>query len=89
MTRNFDGGNIYLERNKGVMKTVNKNEVKAVLARNGKTQGDLAKELGITQRTLGNWLAKGVMPSDAIEYMMKHYEIENPKQVFFYENEVT
>ena len=68
---------------------VSERELKAVLARNGKTQGDLAKELKITPRTLRNWLDKGVMPSDAIEYMMNHYDIENPQKVFFSDVNVT
>lgn len=72
-----------------MIKTVNAREVKAVLARNGKTQGDLANELGVTQRTLTNWLTKGVMPSTAIEYMLSHYDIENPTKVFFSEIKVT
>lgn len=76
-------------RNKGVIKTVNAREVKAVLARNGKTQSDLAKELHITQRTLNNWLTKGVMPSSAIEYMLDNYRIENPSVVFFSKEKVT
>jgi DNA-binding transcriptional regulator YiaG len=72
-----------------VIKTVNATEVKVVLVRNGKTKEQLAKELGVTSRTLQNWLSKGVMPSTAIEYMMKHYEIENPERVFFSEQKVT
>ena len=70
------------------MKTVNPREVKAVLARNGKTQADLANELNVTPRTLTNWLTKGVMPSTAIEYMLAHYDIENPTKVFFSEVKV-
>lgn len=72
-----------------MIKTVNATEVKVVLVRNHKTMEQFAKELGVTSRTVNNWLSKGVMPSTAIEYMMKNYEIENPARVFFYDGEVT
>lgn len=60
-----------------------RNEFKAILAREGKTQGDVAKYLGISENTMSNKLKKGVFGSDEIEKMIKLLHIDNPAFIFF------
>lgn len=45
--------------------------VEAERARKGMTKEDLAKALGISYRTLYNWLKSGSIPSVALEKMAK------------------
>ena len=51
----------------------------------GYTQEKLAKELGISPKTLSNKLTKGVFGSDEIEKMIKILEIDKPTKIFFVE----
>ena len=43
--------------------------VEAERARKGMTKEDLAKEIGISYRTLYNWLKRGDIPSTALKKM--------------------
>ena len=49
----------------------------------GYTQEKLAKELGISPKTLSNKLSKGIFGSDEIERMIKILETDNPIEIFF------
>lgn len=59
------------------------NELKGKIRAKGYTQEKLAKELGISPKTLSNKLTKGVFGSDEIEKMIKILEIDNPIEIFF------
>lgn len=57
--------------------------LKAEMVKSGYTQEKLAKELGITTRTLSNRLKNGVFGTDEIEKMVKILKIKNPIPIFF------
>ncbi|CEK35421.1 helix-turn-helix domain-containing protein [[Clostridium] sordellii] len=59
------------------------NEIKGRMKAEGYTQADLAKELGISAKTLSTRLKKGVFGSDEIEKMITILKIENPIEIFF------
>lgn len=49
----------------------------------GYTQEQLARELGISPKTLCTKLNKGIFGSDEIENMIRILEIQNPIEIFF------
>lgn len=59
------------------------NELKGKIRAKGYTQEKLAKELGISPKTLSNKLSKGIFGSDEIERMIKILETDNPIEIFF------
>lgn len=59
------------------------NEIKGRMKAEGYTQADLAKELGISTKTLSTRLKKGVFGSDEIEKMITILKIKNPIDIFF------
>jgi transcriptional regulator with XRE-family HTH domain len=59
------------------------NELKGKIRAKGYTQEKLAKELGISPKTLSNKLTKGIFGSDEIEKMIKILGIDNPIEIFF------
>ena len=59
------------------------NEFRAILAREGKTQGDCAKCLGISENTMSSRLKKGIFGSDEIAKLIKFLHIDNPTFIFF------
>lgn len=62
---------------------VNANKLKAAIVENGKTQAEVAKELGITLTTFNRKLKKAVFDSDEIEQMILLLNIKNPIEIFF------
>lgn len=62
---------------------VNSNELKAAIVRKGLTQHDVAKHLGVSQRTFSSKLNKGVFCSDEIEKLIIFLDIKNPMPIFF------
>lgn len=62
---------------------VNTNELRGVIAKNGKTQTDVAKMLNITPKTFYMRMQKGVFGSDEIQIMIDELHIENPMEIFF------
>ncbi len=60
-----------------------RNEFKAILARENKTQGDVAKHLGISENTMSQKLKKGVFGSDEIQKMVDYLNIQDPVFIFF------
>ena len=58
-------------------------ELRGVIAKNGYSQSDVAKMLGITPKTFYEKMKKGVFGSDEIEIMIKKLRIENPMPIFF------
>lgn len=67
---------------------LNVQELKAAIVRKGYTQSDIANKIGISSKTFGNKLKKGVFRSDEIELMIDILEISDPMFIFF-GNQVT
>lgn len=62
---------------------INTNELRGIIAKNGKTQADVAKMLNITPKTFYSRMRKGVFGSDEIQIMIEELKIDNPIKVFF------
>ena len=62
---------------------VNTDELRGVIAKNGKTQSDVAKMLNITPKTFYMRMQKGVFGSDEIQIMIDELHIDNPMHIFF------
>lgn len=58
-------------------------ELRGIIARNGKSQSDVAKLLNITPKTFYIKMQKGVFGSDEIQIMIDELHIENPVEIFF------
>lgn len=62
---------------------INTDELRGVIAKNGKSQRDVARAIGITEKTFYLKMKKGVFGSDEIEKMVDFLRIENPGPIFF------
>lgn len=62
---------------------VDTNELRGIIAKNGKTQTDIAKMLNITPKTFYSRMKKGVFGSDEIQIMINELNINNPMEIFF------
>ena len=62
---------------------INTAELRGVIAKNGKTQSDVAKMLNITPKTFYIRMRKGVFGSDEIQKMIDELHIDNPMEIFF------
>lgn len=62
---------------------VNTNELRGVIAKNGLSQTDVAKMLGITPKTFYDRMNKRVFGSDEIQIMIDRLNIDNPMDIFF------
>ncbi len=62
---------------------INTAELRGVIAKNGKTQSDVAKMLNITPKTFYLRMQKGVFGSDEIQTMIDELHIDNPMDIFF------
>lgn len=59
------------------------NELKGEIVKNGYSQSDIAKMLGITPKTFYEKMKIGVFGSDEIQIMIDNLHIENPMGIFF------
>lgn len=59
------------------------NEWKAVIVKNGFTQSDVAKMIGITPKTFYEKMKVGIFGSDEIQIMIEQLKIERPMEIFF------
>lgn len=59
------------------------NEIKGKMRAKGVTNEKLAKELGISRKTLNNKFKKGILGSDEIFKIIIILEIHNPEEIFF------
>ena len=59
------------------------NELKGEIVKNGYSQSDIAKMLGITPKTFYEKMKIGVFGSDEIQVMIDKLHIENPMEIFF------
>lgn len=59
------------------------NELKGIIVKNGFSQSDVAKMIGITPKTFYDKMKNGVFGSDEIQIMIDKLHIENPIDIFF------
>lgn len=59
------------------------NKLRGVIRERQKTQEDVAKAIGMSPRTFGNKLKKGVFGSDEIDAMVDYLNIDEPANIFF------
>lgn len=62
---------------------VNTAELRGVIAKNGKTQSDVARMLNIAPKTFYSKMSRGVFGSDEIQIMIDELHIDNPVDIFF------
>lgn len=58
-------------------------ELRGIIAKNRKTQTDVAKMLGMTPKTFYTKMQKGVFGSDEIQIMIDELHIDKPMEIFF------
>lgn len=58
-------------------------ELRGIIVKEGYSQSDVAKKIGITPKTFYEKMAKGIFGSDEIQVMIKMLNIENPISIFF------
>lgn len=59
------------------------NELRGIIAKNGYSQSDIAKMIGITPKTFYEKMKIGVFGSDEIQIMIDNLKIEDPITIFF------
>ena len=64
-------------------KMIEINKLKAKFVENGFTQSDIAKKLGISDKTMTARMKSGIFGSDEIDKMVEILMIENPADIFF------
>lgn len=60
-----------------------KNELLAIIVKNGLTQKEVAKKLNMSPKTFYNKMHKGVFGTDEVSAMVDFLHIENPADIFF------
>lgn len=59
------------------------NELRGVIIKNGYSQRDVAKMIGIAPKTFYAKMKSGVFGSDEIQIMIDKLNIEDPMSIFF------
>ena len=67
---------------------LDRNALKAEIVRNGLTQKEVAKMIGISEKTFISRMRKGAFGTDEAEIMIRLLGIKHPAEIFF-ANEVT
>ena len=62
---------------------VQTNELKVAMLRKGLTQADVAKAIGVSNKTFSDRMKKKIFGSDEIEIMIDLLEIKDPMFIFF------
>lgn len=62
---------------------IDTNSLRGIIAKNGLSQCDVAKELGMTPKTFYLKMKTGIFGSDEIEAMILLLKIPNPMEIFF------
>ena len=57
-------------------------ELRGVIAKNGYSQSDVAKMIGITPKTFYEKMKNGVFGSDEIQIMINNLHIKDPMAIF-------
>lgn len=58
-------------------------ELRGIIAKNGLSQSDVAKMIGVTPKTFYEKMKNGVFGSDEIQIMIGELHIDNPMPIFF------
>lgn len=58
-------------------------ELRGIISKNGYSQVDIAKKIGITPKTFYEKMKKGVFGSDEIQIMINELHISDPMSIFF------
>ena len=58
-------------------------ELRGIIAKNGLSQSDVAKMIGVTPKTFYEKMKVGVFGSDEIQIMIDELHIDNPMPIFF------
>ena len=58
-------------------------ELRGEIAKNGLSQSDVAKMIGVTPKTFYEKMKNGVFGSDEIEIMIEKLNIKDPMAIFF------
>lgn len=59
------------------------NELRGIIAKNGLSQKDVAKMIGVTPKTFYEKMKNGVFGSDEIQIMIDELHIDDPMPIFF------
>ena len=59
------------------------NELRGIIAKNGLSQTDVAKMIGVTPKTFYEKMKNGVFGSDEIQIMIDELHIDDPMPNFF------
>ena len=59
------------------------NELRGIIAKNGLSQTDVAKMIGVTPKTFYEKMKNGVFGSDEIQIMIDELHIYDPMPIFF------
>lgn len=62
---------------------MNRNLLKAEIIRNGYSQQDMAKIIGITPKTFYTKMKKGVFGTDEVKVLIDTLDLKNPMEIFF------
>lgn len=62
---------------------LDKNALRAEMARKGITQKELAKTVGVSEKTFISKMKKGVFGTDEAQIIIDALEISNPCAIFF------
>lgn len=62
---------------------MNANLLKSEIVKNGLTQKELCKAIGMSQSTFIRKVKKGIFNTDEIEKMIIVLKLDNPSQIFF------
>ena len=58
-------------------------ELRGIIAKNRKTQSEVARMLNISPKTFYTKMNKGIFGSNEIQIMIEKLDIENPMDIFF------
>jgi transcriptional regulator with XRE-family HTH domain len=64
-------------------KMLDRNALKAEIVRNGLTQKEVAKMIGISEKTFISRMRKGAFGTDEAEIMIRLLGIKHPVEIFF------
>ena len=62
---------------------VDVNELRGIIAKNNKSQADVAKMLNMTPKTFYTRMKNGVFGSDEMQILIYELHIDNPADIFF------
>lgn len=62
---------------------LNRNALKAEIVKNGLTQKEVAKMIGISEKTFISRMRNGSFGTDEAEIMIRELGIKNPAEIFF------